>query len=430
MPKNLFQDMVKVKRMRREESGKTASREVDSAEGAEEHEKIKKTERKEPRRSRSSSKYTLWGVAIIALGFLLFALSYKFSNATITLNPKIQEVVLNENLSATKDAADGALAFDLVVISGEEYKIVPAGQEREVSDRAEGTVIIYNTFSTASQALNIDTRLEGSNGKIYKTKVKTVVPGMKAGGAPGSVEVEVYATEAGAEYNSGPLDFKIFGFKGTSKYEKFYARSKGEIAGGLKGKFPTIGEDDKKNAVDEMKVSLREKLLAKATEQIPEGFILFPDAVFLTTEDSSIDLALVQDGMLPLKLKGTLSGILFNEQKLTEKIVRNKIKNFDNSPVYLSKIKDLSFTLSNKDSVSLSEVKSINFNLSGNSKIVWRVDAEKLMLDLAGKGKKDFNQVLTLYSTIDSAHLSLSPIWVRSIPEEEKDIKLIVNYPE
>src|SRR6185436_19331087 len=104
----------------------------------------------------------------------------------------------------------------------------------------------YNNYSTASQNLDIDTRLEGSNGKIYKTKTKIVIPGMKDG-KTGSVEVKVYASVAGPEYNSAPLDFKIFGFKGTPKYSKFYGRSKGALSGGAKGKAPALSaeEEDK-----------------------------------------------------------------------------------------------------------------------------------------------------------------------------------------
>ena len=49
---------------------------------------------------------------------------------------------------------------------------------------------------------------------------------MTKDGKPGSVEVGIYGSSAGPEYNSIPIDFKIFGFKNTPKYAKIYARSK------------------------------------------------------------------------------------------------------------------------------------------------------------------------------------------------------------
>ena len=125
------------------------------------------------------------------------------------------------------------------------------------------------------------------------------VPGMGKDGKPGSVEVKIYGAEAGTEYNSPPLDFKIFGFKGTSKYSKFYGRSKGAVTGGIKGKYPFIPESQKENILSEMKTSLEAKLFQKAKDQIPDGFILFQDAVVLKIDSESMNPASAQENMLP-----------------------------------------------------------------------------------------------------------------------------------
>ncbi len=171
-----------------------------------------------PRLEKASNgpRYGLWVIAFISGVFLLFAFSFFFANATVTINPKVKEYSLNENLAAFKDSSTDDLSFDLVIISGDESKVIPASAEKQVALPAKGTVVIYNNFSGASQALDIDTRLEGSNGKMYKTEKRIVVPG-KVGATPGSVEVNIYASAAGEEYNSGPLDFKIFGFKPCSR---------------------------------------------------------------------------------------------------------------------------------------------------------------------------------------------------------------------
>lgn len=433
MHKNLFQDMVKIKRMRKEEvrSSLPPLQERTLSDGQVKNPAIKEVREEIRVQHRGGGhRYTLWFVAIISLVFFIFALSYLFSKAVVTVNPKVQDFVLNENLSADKDGNIDALSFDLVVISGEENKIVQTTGEKDVSQKAKGTVAIFNNFSSAPQNLDIDTRLEGSNGKIYKTETKTIVPGMKIDGLPGSVEVKIYASEAGEEYNSTPLDFKIFGFKGTSKYSKFYARSKGAITGGLKGKFPIITDSEKANVINELKTTLQTKLLKKATDQIPNGFILFKDAVFLNTDDSNVDFISAKDNMLPIKLKGTLYGLLFDESKLTKKIATDTIKEYDDSVVYIPNIRDLTFSLSNKDNISFGDVKNINFNLSGATKIVWKFDTNKLINDLLGKPKKDFNQILLQYPNVISADLVLSPIWKMSFPDNTKDIKVIVNYPK
>ena len=382
--------------------------------------------------NRDRPRYTLWFVAIISLLFFIFSLSYFFLKVVVTVNPKIKDVVLNENLSASKDSNDNGLFFNLVgPISGEDSKTVQANTPKDVSNKATGTVVIYNTFGFSPQPLNIDTRLVGSNGKIYKTLTRTVVPGMNKDGTAGQVEVEIYANVAGSDYNSAPLDFYILGFKGTLKYAKFKVRSKTgtEIVGGFVGKVNVISDADKTSALAELNLSLKAKLLAKLTSQIPSGFVLFKDAVFLSTQDPIIPLNADQNNNFTITLGGTLDGLLFNENNLTKKIAEDNIENYDESEVYIPNIKDLTFSLSNKDNVSFADMKNIDFNLSGSAKIVWKLDESKLIADLLGKSKKDFDQILLQYPNIDSAQLSFSPFWRMSFPDKSKDIKVIVNYP-
>ena len=436
MSKNLLQDMVKRK------NTEVVKKPVISIPDEPEKVQYPKVETKfasvyevsNKSSSDKKSRHTLWFVAVASIAFFLFALSFLFSQAKITINPKIQNLILNENLFATKDGKQEDLPFKLVVVSGEENKTAQAGVEKDVALKAKGRVVIFNTFSSSSQVLAIDTRLEGSNGKIYKTEKKLTVPGVSTNGTPGSVEVGIYGSEAGEEYNSPPLDFKIFGFKGTPKYAKFYARSKGEITGGLVGKSSNITEVEKEKTVNELKVLLKDKLFKKVADQIPAGFILWENAVVLNSDDENIKFT-SKDNMVSVNMKGTLLGFLFEEKKLTEKIVAKTLPDQDGSLVYIPNIKNLTFSLAPSTSLpngenSLTDVNNISFNLSGNLKIVWIVDEDKVITDMLGKRKNNFNQILAEYPNIDSAQLVLRPFWKRFFPKKAKDIQTIVNYPE
>ncbi|MFA6523942.1 MAG: hypothetical protein WC264_01185 [Candidatus Paceibacterota bacterium] len=427
MSKNLLQDIIKVKYVKKEKEEvpqrieRPESR-IFSRPKFSEPEFTEEEDNKKPR-------YSLWIVALVSIVFLFFAISFLFSGAKITINPKTKDISLNQNFSAVKDSNNSdTLSFDLVAISGEENKIVQVDEEKDLLVKAEGIVVIYNAFNSSSQTLDIDTRLEGSNGKIYKTKEKIKVPGMTKDGKPGSVEVGIYGVEAGEEYNSTPLDFKIFGFKGSSKYDKFYARSKGEIIGGIIGKFYQISDTEKVAVVNELKDTLKTKLLEKINDQIPNGFVLFKDAVFLNINNENQSFV-SKDNQVPVNIKGTLYGFLFNGEKLTKKIIETDVEDYDGSDVYISNLSNLIFSISGGEIASFKDVKNIDFNLSGTAKIVWNFDGEKLITDLLGKKKKDFNQILTLYSNIESADLVIKPAWKNSFPDKSKDIKIIVNYP-
>jgi len=443
MPKQFLEDMVRAKRQREAKNVapkipakapevNLSKREIKQEASEEEKEVRPRARARFPARevvySPRRSRYLLWFVALISVTFCLAAVSIFFGRAIITVEPKIKEVTLNENLSASRESNGDELKFDLVVIKGDESQNLEATGEKEVRERASGAIVLYNNFSTLAQALSIDTRLEGSNGKIYKTATKSVVPG-KNGNTPGSVEVNIYAAEAGDSYNSPPLDFKILGFKGTPKYSGFYGRSKGEIAGGYIGKVPDVGDSEKQAALSSLKEKLKQKLFKNAVDQTPEGYILFKDAVFLDLDNITSNLSI--DPVPTMKLGGTLYGFLLSKEKLTEKISKKKIEGYDpNDSIYVPHIEELTFALGSKDSASFYDTRKINFNLSGTGKIVWKIDVEKFVSQLLGTSKKDFNQILSAYPNVDSATLSLSPIWKMSIPEKINNIKVIVNYPK
>ena len=458
MPKRPLDDMVRVKKVTPVTVKEVVKPKLKPKKEVEEAREV--TRKFEPIESYSdyksnSYRYFLWLVALISIAFCFFAVSFLFSKANVLVNPKTEDVVLDENLSANKDSDANGLSFDTVTIPGQESTIVPATGEKNVSTPATGTVMIFNAFSSSPQNLDVDTRLEGSNGKIYKTQSKVVVPGMSKDGTPGQISVPIYGAAPGQEYNSPPLDFTILGFKGTPKYSKFTVRSQPgtQISGGFVGQAPDISTADKLTAVAQLKATLQSDLLQKATVQIPDGFILFKNAVFLSTDDS--DLSFVynnQNNTATLTLEGTLNGIILSEKELTKKIAENEIDKYDGSDVYIPKIKNLVFSMSTQTSVptttpsvtsatsgtqpdtsandvSLPDLQNINFNLSGPAKIVWRLDVDKFTSDLLGKSKNDFTQILSQYPNVDSATLTLTPIWKISIPDQAKDVNVTVNYP-
>lgn len=383
--------------------------------------------------SKNKHRYTLWFVALVSVVFCFFAFSFLFSKAEVSVILKTKDVALNENLSATATAGSNAdvLSFEFTRLSDDASKEILL-EEKDLKESAKGKVILYNKFSSVSQTLLVDTRLEGSNGKIYKTKTKVVIPGMSKNGVPGQISADIYANTEGADYNSAPLDFKILGFKGTAKYEKFYGRSVGDITGGIAGKSRQVSDLQKAETEKELKIILKNKLFDKISSQIP-GFLLYKDAVFLKTDDFIVG-SVSSEGLATLTLKGTLYGIILSERKLTQKIAKDNIEKYDNSEVYIPNIKDLTLSLyaqaglSEKENISFDNIKDINFNLSGSAKIVWNFDVDKFTAELLNKPKKNFNQILSQYPNINSALVKLSPIWARSFPGKIKNIKVTVDY--
>jgi hypothetical protein len=408
MSKKIFQDMVRVKRELPQPSSPSPERRGN--------------------KPRAGSRYSLWLVALAAIAFLFFALSFLFAKAQIIINPRTKDFTLNQNFSAAKDLGPNGLIFDSVILAGEVSEEIPAGEEKDYLEPAQGKVIIYNA-TPASQILSIDTRLEGSNGKIYKTKTRTIIPAASQSGLPGKVEVLIYAAEAGEAYNSPPLDFKIVGFKGTPKYTKFYARSVGEITGGLKGVSRQVSKEDQEKAINNLNQALVEKLFQQAKDQIPEDFVLFKEASFTNFDEVKVS-PVAENNQATVKVKGTFYGFLFNQKQLTKKITDLLLDEGNkNDDVYIANLTDLKISLNNKSQTLFTDAASITFNLSGSPKIVWKINSDKIIADVLGKNKNDFSQILGKYPTIDSATSAVKPVWKMSFPDKAKKIKIIVNYP-
>lgn len=446
MAKNFFEDMSKVKRGERRTSGRPSMDRMrvsslsqprrEEENKKEEYSGENKADRVEKSgypgivsyKKKSGSRYGLWVLAATALVFLFFAVSLLFSKAEVTVTPETKSLSLNGSFSASKDKSAGGISFDLVSLSGEENKTIEGSEEKQVSVPAEGRVVIYNAYSSSVQTLDINTRLLGSNGKIYKTDRKISVPGRKADGTPGSMEVGIQAAEAGADYNSPPLDFKILGFKGSPKYEKFYGRSKGEIAGGFRGVTAVVSDTEKAAALLEMKNALKTKLLEKAAGQIPQGFVFWKDAAFLSDIQEDMKPA-EKKGAVVYALKGTLYGFLFPEEKITAAIIKKTMPDYDGSSAYIANLRSLKFTLLNAENINFAAVGGIDFSLSGTPLLAYKFDSNKLLSDVLGKKKSDFRAIMAKYPHVASADLSVQPIWRQTFPERAEDITIKVHYP-
>ena len=152
-----------------------------------------------------------------------------FSGAKVIITPKQNRTLIDVSSVAVLDGSAEELSYEIMTIEETSSKKIAATGREEIEEKASGRIVIFNDFNTSSQRLIKNTRFETSEGLIYRINKSVVVPGQKTEDGekvPGSVEVTVYADEAGEGFNIGLMDFTIPGFKGSPRFAKFYARSK------------------------------------------------------------------------------------------------------------------------------------------------------------------------------------------------------------
>ncbi len=389
--------------------------------------------------------FFVWILIIIVLFIAGYYLSNYFTLVTIKVVPKQTTVIVDGQYQAEKTPGSAPLLFSTVTAEDSAQIMIPFTGSQPISKKASGRVVIYNNYSTASQTLTSGTRLEMANGKIFRLNKTTVIPGQKKSGkniTPGAVEVDVTADQAGSSYNVGLTDFHLTGFKGTAKYDKFVARAKTAIGGGMVGEIKIVSDDDKAKARATLQKTLADRLVKKTRMQVPKDFVLFDDAIILNFSDSlassSPDVALAKadsssfassTNQIAFTEQINLTGVLFNRKNLAKQLLAradNPAANKDDN-ITISNIDNLQFKLLNKISFDPDKTNKISFTLSGQAKVVWVVNREELKTKLAGTSIRDKDKIFAGYPNIFKVETAIRPPWIINFPADQTKMVIEVS---
>ncbi|OHA46506.1 MAG: hypothetical protein A2541_00155 [Candidatus Taylorbacteria bacterium RIFOXYD2_FULL_36_9] len=383
-------------------------------------------------RKSLNPKLAIWIIAVICLLALFFGLSLVFSSATVIITPRTEKISFNNETYITKldSSAQTDLSFEVLNVKQTEGQVVEATEEKEVSQKASGKIVIYNNYSTVSQRLINKTRFEASNGKVYRINSSVIVPGLKKVNGqtlPGSIEAVVYADQAGEDYNLKLADlagdFKIPGFKGDPRYQGFYARLKTDITGGLIGKQRIVSNDLRKVTEDLIKVKLKEQLLKELYAVKPENYLIFKDGYIINY--SRLPDMVVDKNSVKINLEGNLSAVVFNSLKLSKYFAVKKIEGFDGLPTEFISTDSLIVLFKPEDLSSLGKNKTLEIKLTGEGIIKWQYDSEALKQDLVGKSEADFKNLMVKYkNSVSGIKVFFRPIWTRYFPDNINKIRI------
>lgn len=296
------------------------------------------------------------------------------------------------------------------------------GKNEILDQKARGAIIIYNEYGTSPQPLVATTRFLTSDGKLFRLIKGVTVPGMaEVDGKlkPGVIEAEVAADQPGEEYNIDPSDFSIPGFKGSSKYEKFYARSTSSMnGGGSKGdEVGIISQEDIDNAKSKIESILMEEIKNEIQNslQADEIFIEETAEKFILESDSP-EVGVITDSF-DFKLKIKLRAIVFSEEKLKDVVIGSFEKKSDEKLNAL-KIEYGETTIDFDAGI-------INIKAYGKALFDPIIDTDKLKAELLGSNEEQIKEILNNYSQIKEIEIELWPKFLSGkIPRYEKRVEI------
>ena len=371
---------------------------------------------------------TSFAVLALVIGGAFYVLSPKL---TVEIVPKKDVVRFDFSVAAdttlsTIDVDGGRIPGQMISMEKEVSDTFTATGRKDQASKAEGTVTLYNEYSSAPQSLVRNTRLRTNDGKIFRLKDPVTVPGAKVQGgkvtAPGTVSAGVIADQAGVAYNIGPSEFTIPGFEGTDKYAKFKAVSTQSMTGGSarEGYVATAGElDAAKKALEDM---LANAANSEVEKNIPKGSVVLPAATHQTTPEFSVDTP-DADGKFTAHLKATFSVFVFSENDIGALAEHELGKRLLPSQKSLPHTRVISY-----EGETLSANKAtLSFTVKANELVSGVVNTDELKESLAGKGEAEIRDILKQYETMESAQVVFSPRWISLAPKNTKRIFITIE---
>ncbi len=228
----------------------------------------------------------LAGSLVVAAALLL---STRFARLTVIVEPRRERLEI-KNLEFAAAASAGAspdenppvVPAEALEFGHSVVREFDATGKKFVAERSRGRVQIHNAFSSAPQSLVSRTRFVTDQGAVYRLTQGVVIPGAEIREGkiiPRFVEAELAADEPGEQANvSGETRLRIVGFKGTSKYDGFFALAPSGFQGGVRAERAVASAADLARAEEQTTKQAFDELREKMASGIPPGLSV-PDGL-------------------------------------------------------------------------------------------------------------------------------------------------------
>lgn len=370
-------------------------------------------------------------VALIMLVAVGAGAWFLLPKAVVALTMKKYPVEFSETVVVAAEPS-AVSASSAIVIPGEALTAranlsLPfiAQATETVSSRATGILTVYNSHSSAPQTLVRNTRFESPDKKIFRLEQAVTVPGAKVDGGkvtPSSIEVSVVAEETGEAYNlPASSGWRIPGFAGTPRYDGFYAEAKQGMKGGFVGERAKPSAAELANARAELTASLTDALAGQFLIVLSDRFTALPGSrrVTLVAEEVTRDAEDIHT--FHLFGEAVMEQIVFEEPTLKNALVAETGRTL---PKELA-VRDFSYALGTSTADFAKD--TLTFAAEGEGTFTEPFDVEAFRAAMAGKGEAELKAAVFAIPGVEAATVSLSPFFVRSVPENPQKIEVTVD---
>jgi len=309
----------------------------------------------------------------------------------------------------------------------------PATGKKNIGNKAVGTVTLYNSWSDEAQPLSAGSAITASD-KKFLTKSAVTIPGasiaLKNGQVvttPGTITVEVEASESGESYNIAPTTLMIAGLS-TAKQEKIYAKNSAAFSGGDTKEVAVVLEDDIKKAKETTGKKLSESAKEEVLKKLPEADLYIEGSLSenLTKLDCSENAG---SQVAEFTISGKIKTIILSTDK--NDFYALAIEKFESglneNRVLVQRDKiEYHYQILASDFVN----GRIEYRVEARGKISSSINSEVLKEELRGKSFDQAKSIIEKLDLVLEANVKMIPELniYRSLPLFAKSIEIVANY--
>ncbi|MBS3903566.1 MAG: hypothetical protein KGZ30_04325 [Anaplasmataceae bacterium] len=394
------------------------------------HHRERREEKFEKRDRAQWTKKAVWaGAGLGSVLVILGVFGMWFGKVTVSL--AFIKTPFEENLvvTAQKDleVANAENSTIPAVLFTEEKNLIQtfkaSGRER-VAKKAKAKVTIYNAYNSKPQILVATTRFQTPDGKIFRLDSQVTVPGAKIEDGkivPAGIEASVTADEAGEAYNIGPVSkLTIPGFKGTDRYEGFYASLDVKAEGGMVGEAPVSTETDIKNAEEKTREALLAAVSGSLARRLPEEYKTLEGATKTEVTKLSVNTDTDASGNFSVFGEAQQSVLVFREKDLLY-LAGEKLQ----ATAKQKEVQEPQFDYTNIQA-SFDDGK-LTFNVVIKGVLVSPFASGEFEDKLAGQSIDTLKRELASVSGVSEAKFFIYPPWIWNVPGNPDRIDVEVN---
>jgi hypothetical protein len=380
---------------------------------------------------RFSKKAFLWVAAIVVIVIAgAYIVSAFFNRADITINFKQTPWSYQGSFTAGKNVvainpANNTIPAQIFTSSKDGTWLFPGSLVQQVSQKAQGTITIYNNYSAAPQELVATTRFLTPAGQIFRITKTVTVPGeTKVNGtlAPSSITAPIVADQAGPAYNVGPVaKLTIPGFNNNPPLEAgFYGVITASTTGGFIGQRATPTAADIANAKASTTALLEAVLQGGFSADYPNNFEIPNGASTTTITTLTVNTSTDANGNFSVFAQASLTAIGFDQTAL-----ENYLLTLAQTTEASSTFKSITLNYSNVSANFATG--QVTFVLSAQGSLEPALTTAEFVAGIEGDSISTARSVISALPNLADGEISVWPSWLWTIPTNPNKIHVTVN---